>query len=97
MAFVKLENKPGLILGSSYQGLYILKKQNGTWICSHYVKGFEFATGMIAEDKEGYIWISHWMNGVYRLKLNATADSVIDIKLYDDQQGLATRYLRVTA
>lgn len=88
-AFVKLENKPGLILGSSYQGLYILKKQNGTWICSHYVKGFEFATGMIAEDKEGYIWISHWMNGVYRLKLNATADSVIDIKLYDDQQGLA--------
>lgn len=88
-AFVKLDQMPGLILGSSYQGMYILKKQNGKWVCSHYVKGFDFATGMIAEDKQGYIWISHWMNGVYRLKLNAAADSVVDVKLYDDKQGLA--------
>lgn len=88
-AFVKLHQMPGLILGSSYQGLYILKKQNGKWICSHYIKGFDSATGMIAEDMQGYIWISHWMNGVYRLKLNATADSIADIRLYDDKQGLA--------
>ena len=29
------------------------------------------------------------MKGVYRLKINATADSIADIRLYDDKQGLA--------
>lgn len=88
--FLELKHHPGHILGSSYQGLYILKKANGQWQFSHPIKGFDLATGMIEEDKEGYIWLSHWINGIYRLKLNNTLDSVVNIRLFDHKDGLAT-------
>lgn len=89
--FLELKHHPGHILGSSYLGLYILKKVNGQWLFSHYIKGFEQATGMIEEDNEGYIWLSHWINGIYRLKTNNTLDSITDVRLFDNTDGFATK------
>ncbi len=88
--FIELKQKPNYILGSSYSGLYILKKVNNNWQFSHYIKGFDQATGMIGEDKEGYIWLSHWINGIYRFKLNNALDSVVNIDLFDAKDGFAT-------
>lgn len=89
--FIALKHHPGHILGSSYQGLYILKKEGTQWKFSHYIKGFDQSTGMIEEDNDGHIWLSHWINGIYRLELNETIDSVKNVKLYDNTNGFATK------
>ncbi len=90
--FIELKQHPGCILGSSYQGLFILKKSGNRYYLSHYLDGFDQVSGMIAEDSDGNIWLSHWMNGIYRLQLNENADSIVDIKLYDHTQGFATKH-----
>ena len=80
--------KSGFIIGSSYQGFFILKKNNAKWIFSNFIKGFEESGGMFEEDSDGRIWFSHWIKGISRLQLNEKMDSVNKIDFYGTQQGL---------
>jgi hypothetical protein len=68
--FRPLRNKPDCILGSSYQGFFILKKIAGKWQFSNYLIGFNESGGMFEEDIEGHIWFSHWMKGIFKLTMN---------------------------
>lgn len=85
-----LEHHAGYILGSSYQGFFILKKTGTSWQFSHYIKGFTESGGMFEEDKDGSIWFGHWMKGISHLFLNERADSVTRIELFDHTKGLPT-------
>lgn len=87
-SFRPLHTHPDMILGCSYQGLFILKKINKKWIFSHFIKGnFHESSPMFEQDKDGSIWFSHWQKGLYRLYLNTTADSVNKIVLYNETKG----------
>ncbi len=71
------------IIGCSYKGLFVLKKNNNTWKFSHFIKGnFSESSTMFEEDKDETIWFSHWLKGMFRLTLNAAKDSIITVKLY---------------
>jgi DNA-binding CsgD family transcriptional regulator len=85
--FRTLRNKPNCILGSSYQGFFILKKMNGKWQFSNFVKGFSDSGGMFEEDNEGCIWFNHWIKGVSRLTLNENLDSISKIEPYGTTKG----------
>lgn len=85
--FRALRNKPNCILGSSYQGFFILKKMNGKWQFSNFVKGFSDSGGMFEEDNEGCIWFNHWIKGVSRLTLNENLDSISKIEPYGTTKG----------
>jgi len=75
-----------LILGCSYQGLFVLKKIGDTWKFSHFIKGnFSESSPMFEEDSNETIWFSHWLKGMFRLTLNSKKDSVIRIKLYNNK------------
>ena len=87
-----LTNQPGRILGSSYQGFFILKKENQQWIFSHYIKGFNESGGMFAEDNGSGIWVSHWMKGVFRLRLNEALDSVENVNFYGMDKGFPSTH-----
>ncbi|MBN2764952.1 MAG: hypothetical protein JXR27_01165 [Paludibacteraceae bacterium] len=87
-----LTNQPGRILGSSYQGFFILKKENQQWIFSHYIKGFNESGGMFAEDSGSGIWVSHWMKGVFRLMLNEALDSVENESFYGVDKGFPSTH-----
>lgn len=86
-AFRELSTKPDCILGSSYQGFFILKKVNKKWIFSNFVKGFDESGEMFEEDIDGRIWFSHWIKGVSRLTLNENMDSIIKIEKYGQEKG----------
>ncbi|MFZ4583017.1 MAG: triple tyrosine motif-containing protein [Paludibacter sp.] len=87
--FKALRKHPNVILGCSYQGLFILKKTSGKWRLSHFLKGgFNESSPMFEEDNDGSIWFSHWLRGLYRLTLNANLDSIIQYKLYNSKNGL---------
>lgn len=82
-----MKSHPDKILGASYLGLFILQKQHNQWIFSNYIKGFSEAGGMFEEDSDGNIWISHWMKGVFRLKLNEKLDSITKTEYYGIEKG----------
>lgn len=87
-----LTNHPDRILGSSYQGFFILKKERQQWIFSHYIKGFNESGGMFAEDSGSGIWVSHWMKGVFRLRLNEALDSVENVSFYGVDKGFPSTH-----
>lgn len=88
-SFKALRRHPNIILGCSYQGLFILKKTAGKWALSHFLKGgFNESSPMFEEDNDGSIWFSHWLRGLYRLTLNANLDSITHYKLYTTKNGL---------
>jgi len=83
-SFKRFLKRKDLILGCSYQGLFVLKKMGTTWKFSHFIKGnFSESSPMFEEDDDETIWFSHWLKGMFRLTLNATKDSVISVKLYN--------------
>lgn len=87
--FIPLKNHPNRILGCSYQGLFILKKENQRWRFSHYLRGnFKESSPMFLEDNDGSIWLSHWQNGLFRLFLNEALDSITQVIQYNEAKGL---------
>lgn len=88
-AFKPVRNRPDLILGCSYQGLFMLKKNKSRWQLSHFIKGkFNESSPMFEQDEDGAVWFSHWQRGLFRLNLNTAMDSVTNIKLYNEAKGL---------
>ncbi|MDD4489717.1 MAG: triple tyrosine motif-containing protein, partial [Paludibacter sp.] len=87
-SFKVLKKHPDLILGCSYQGLFILKKVHDKWMFSHFIKGSFSETGpMFEEDVDESIWFSHWQKGLFRLHLNAAKDSILRIDLFNETKG----------
>lgn len=80
---------PGDILGCSYAGLFILKKENGKWT-PHQIKGFNEASGTFEAQPDGTIWIHHWMKGLFRLTLDEKRDSVTSIQYFSKADGFPT-------
>ncbi|MDR0873007.1 MAG: hypothetical protein LBN27_06005 [Prevotellaceae bacterium] len=88
--FKKLRSRAGYILGCSYQGFFILKKERNEWKLQHFVKGFEETGGMFEEDNEGNIWFAHWIKGVFKLSLNEKADNFDKVEAIDTSKGFYT-------
>ena len=89
--FIKLRKHPDCILGCSYQGFFILKKDGRQWKLHNFVEGFAETGTMFEEDREGNIWFSHWIKGVFRLTLNEHADRFSKVEaikgFYTDQNN----------
>jgi ligand-binding sensor domain-containing protein len=88
--FKPLLKHPGIIIGSAYSGLFILTKKGNKWVLRNRIKGFSESGGGFVEDAQGDIWFSHWMKGLYRLKLNQQLDSVVKTDYFDFHVGLPT-------
>jgi ligand-binding sensor domain-containing protein/DNA-binding CsgD family transcriptional regulator len=87
--FIPLRRHDDLILGCSYQGLFLLKKIQNKWRYLHHLKGdFHESSPMFIEDADGSIWLSHWQNGLFRLYLNNALDSIEKVVLYNQEKGL---------
>ena len=87
--FRELKKHPNCILGSSYQGFFILKKEYGKWKFSNFVNGFSDSGGTFLEDEYGNIWFSHWMKGISKLTLNDKLDEV-SVEAFDTSKGFYT-------
>lgn len=86
--FIPLNNYPELLIGGTYTGLILLKKGEQNWEFARRIKGFSESSRFLAEDKDGNIWMSHGMKGVFRLRLNEELDSVVSSRLYTHRHGL---------
>jgi ligand-binding sensor domain-containing protein/DNA-binding CsgD family transcriptional regulator len=84
---VMVPNHADLLLVGGYNGLYLLKKINNSWVFQHKIKGFEESSRVIETDAAGNIWIAHGYKGIYKLKFNKTFDAVSNIQFYNQEAG----------
>jgi len=89
--FKPVPNHPNLILGCSYKGLFILKKNANNWLFSHFIKGnFNESNPMFEPLPDGSVWFSHWQKGLSRLYLNTAMDSIVRVRNYGVTKGFPT-------
>ncbi|OIP83275.1 MAG: hypothetical protein AUK44_05660 [Porphyromonadaceae bacterium CG2_30_38_12] len=89
--FKPMPNHPNLILGCSYNGLFMLKKTGRKWLLSHFLKGnFKESSPLFEPLSDGSVWFSHWQKGLFKLKLNEALDSIVRVSNYDKAKGFPT-------
>lgn len=87
---LQLRKHKDYALVSTYESFFLIKNNNGIWEYANKVTGYTDAGGHIFEDKFENIWLSHWMKGVFRLRLSKDLKRFEEIKLYDHKKGFPT-------
>ncbi|GET27780.1 two-component regulator propeller domain-containing protein [Prolixibacter sp. NT017] len=76
------------MIQSTYTRLVIYRLENGEWRYDHQVTGFNEPCRFVEIGPFGYIWVSHQQKGVYRLKLDANYQKVVDTRYFGRVSGL---------
>ncbi|OIV40266.1 triple tyrosine motif-containing protein [Flavobacterium johnsoniae] len=84
---ILIPNHPDLLLVGGYNGLYLLKKINNSWVYQHKIKGFEESSRVIETDTNGNIWIAHGYKGIFKIQFNTTFDAVSKVEFYNQKNG----------
>lgn len=83
----RLTDKPEYMLGSSYDRLFLLKKDGNDWNFDCWIAGFEDATKAFEAEPDGTIWFSHWIKGLFMLHLDMNSKSITDQKFMSRSNG----------
>ncbi|WP_229254245.1 hypothetical protein [Dyadobacter sp. NIV53] len=83
-----------LLLQGSYTGLSVYKKnKEHLWTYAYPVKGIlPLPIRQIVQDKDGSFWLGHAYKGLYRAKLTALLDSVIQWKEYKSPKDIPSEF-----
>ena len=76
------------LIQSTYTNLVIYRLVDGAWQFDHQVTGFSEPCRFVEIGPFGYIWVSHQQKGVYRLKLDANYQKVVDTRYFGRGSGL---------
>ncbi|TCC88307.1 ligand-binding sensor domain-containing protein [Pedobacter hiemivivus] len=88
---IKKLNDDYLIQGT-YTGLVLYKKDAGRWKYFYKIENFKEPSRYIEQDSKGDIWVSHAYRGLYKLTLSPDFKKVINVKYYDERNGLPSSY-----
>ncbi len=87
-----LKRFPNYLIGGTYSGLILFKKENGTWKFVDKIKGFNESFRVFEEDNEGNVWMSHGFKGIYKVSFGNNLDSVKSFRYFTVGDGLPTNY-----
>ncbi len=91
--FQELRNHPDVLIGGTYDGLFLIKKINGEWTFVSKIAGLNESSRVMEEDAEGNLWMSHGYKGVYKIKFNTALDSITQLTFYDSDDGFPSNIL----
>ncbi|MCT4590047.1 MAG: LuxR C-terminal-related transcriptional regulator [Carboxylicivirga sp.] len=77
--FIPIPDRPELMLAGTYNGLILLKKQNGRWLFDSHVEGFNESSRYAEWDEAGNLWVSHGDMGIYQLSFEDDYKSIIQV------------------
>lgn len=69
-------------LVSTQSGFHLIEKKGVVWTDMGAVGGYDGVGGRFEVDRKGYIWMTHWMKGVYRFRLDILNCRFADIHLF---------------
>jgi ligand-binding sensor domain-containing protein/DNA-binding CsgD family transcriptional regulator len=87
-----LKRFPNYLIGGTYSGLILFKKEKNTWAFAGKIKGFDESFRVFEEDNDGNIWMSHGFKGIYKITFGNSIDSVKSFRYYTVRDGLPTNY-----
>jgi len=90
--FIRLKNNPNFLLTITGHGLMLFEYKNNSWEFKHIIKNFKGNYWHMKEGDSGEIWVSDKSNGIIKLNLNAEMDSVIEEKLFAEEDGLPSTH-----
>jgi len=73
----------------SYHGLYILKSATNKVIK---INGFEEACRIMEFDKEGFLWITHGLKGIFRIEFKENGEEIKQVKFYGEDEVLKSSF-----
>lgn len=80
-------------LAASYNGLFLLSKEESGWSIKHKIEGFDESSRDILETKTpGTYWVCHGYKGVFRIKMNESYTKVISLEHFTTQNGFTFPY-----
>jgi DNA-binding CsgD family transcriptional regulator len=72
-----------LLISGTYTGIVVFRKDpSGSWTFRNKIKGYAEPTRHLEVDYLGYIWASHPHKGIYRLEIEESVDSVVNIQAF---------------
>ncbi len=88
-----IKSKQNLFLASSYNGLFLLAKEQSNWVLKHKIDGFDESTRDIieAEDPNTY-WICHGYKGVYKVLINSDFTRVESVEHFTTNNGFKSPF-----
>lgn len=86
---LQIPDDPEKIIGGTYTGLILFKKQNNNWRFIKSYKGFTESARKMAFDKDGSLWMVHGYKGAYHIFFDSSYDSILSYDFYpSDNHGL---------
>lgn len=85
--FMELQDKPGFMIGGTYTGLELFKKEAEGWRFVRHFPAFLESSRMMEQDSLGYIWITHGNKGVFRIKLSEDLTQIEEVRHYNAKNG----------
>ena len=80
------------LIGSTYTLLVIYEKKDGKWAFRNTVSDFMHPVKQIKIDYLGNIWASHFVKGLFKLRLNDSINKVENIAYYGKAKGFNSDY-----
>jgi len=87
-----LKRFPNYLIGGTYSGLILFKKEKNSWLFVGKIKGFDESFRVFEEDNDGNIWMSHGFKGIYKITFGNSLDSVKSFRYFTVHDGLPTNY-----
>ena len=87
-----LKRFPNYLVGGTYGGLILFKKENGSWRFVNKIKGIDESFRVFEEDDDGNLWMSHGFKGIFKVSFGITLDSIKSFRFYTVKDGLPTNY-----
>ena len=81
-----LNNHPDCLLAGTYNGLYLLIKNNGEWEVANKIEGAIYsAKTMFVEGASDIVWVANKEKGLFRVHLSSDLKTA-EVKSYNDTQ-----------
>lgn len=80
------------LIGSTYTLLVVFEKKGEKWVFRNTVSDFMHPVKQIKIDYLGNIWASHFVKGLFRLKLNDSINRVENLAYYGKAKGFLSDY-----
>lgn len=90
--FQTLKRFPGYLIGGTYSGLTVYKKQADNWVYSGKIAGINESFRVFEEDENGDLWMSHGFKGIYKVSISNKLDTISSIRFFTQKDGLPSNY-----
>ncbi len=90
---IPFPNHLDTFLVCTYNGIYILKNEKGSWNIQNKVEGFdESARDILKATQKNSFWVCHGYKGVYKITISEDLKRTIAIDHYTDNNGLPSPF-----